>query len=75
MITCTYNVHVYTCMYMYIHLYTVTVVSSYKKSWNYVTFIYGIRIMLGVLRMFLFLLKHEIIVFCGLYKYYTILNV
>ena len=39
---------------------------------------YGIRIMLGVLTllgMFLFLLKHEIIVFCGLYKYYTILNV
>ena len=41
---------------------------------------YGIRSMLGVLTLLglyqdvLFLLKHEIIVFCGVYKYYTNLN-
>ena len=38
---------------------------------------YGIRIMLGVLTLYqdvLLSFKHEIIVFCGLYKYYSILN-
>ena len=47
----------------------IRVVSSYKKSRNYVRCTDIVRVMC------LFLLKHEIIVFCGLYKYYTILNV
>ena len=34
----------------------------------------GVLTLLGLYQDDLFLLKHDIIVFCGLYKYYTILT-